>query len=439
MTEDVREAKALFRYGLISEFLDGRSNRGERRRRMRELASRSYVVSWKEQPYPVSMSQLSRWLGAFRRRGLEGLEPAVRKDKGTCKALHPLMEKRIVAIKEQTPELSIPELIRSLEDAGEAVKDKLKASTVHRLLQRHGLSALPGKGRGHEGQRLPFRFDLPMELWVGDVMHGRVMVQDRKVYLIAFMDNATRAIMHAAFAFDEGALSVLEVFRQALLVRGVCKRTYVDHGSAYVDARFLRTCAHLGIHLLHAPVKDGAAKGAIERWFGRLRKQFEAFLQEDDLVDLKTLNSLLWGWIHSTYHKTPHHGLDGETPWGRFMRLLGQIKHRRVEPALDFWTLWRTRVQRTVRRDGTVSLNGHCLEVPPTVCRKRVELRFVEEKLPEGVQVWSDEKMIGPAELVDLGANTTRRRWRPKGPKPAKKAPLVDPLARSREVWAANK
>ena len=438
MTEDVREAKALFRYGLISEFLDGRSNRGQRRRRMRELASRSYAVPWRGEAYPVSTVQLSRWLSAYRRRGLAGLRPAVRKDSGTCKALHPVMEKRIVAIKSQSPELSIPELIRSLEDAGEATKGQLKSSTVHRLLQRRGLSARPGKARGHEGQRLPFRYEEPMDFWVGDVMHGRVTVQDRKVYLIAFMDNATRAIMHAAFAFDEGALSVLEVFRQALLVRGVCKRVYVDHGSAYIDSRFLRTCAHLGIHLSHAPVQDGAAKGAIERWFGRTRKQFEAFLQQDDLVDLETLNSLLWRWIHSTYHKTPHHGLDGETPWGRFMRLLGKIKHRRVDPDLDFWALWRTRAERVVRRDGTVSLNGHCLEVPPTVCRKRVELRFVEEKLPEGVQVWSEGEKIGPAEVVDLGANARRRRWRPKGAKAEKKAPLVDPLARSRKAWTTN-
>jgi len=438
MTDDVREAKALFRYGLISEFLDGRSNRGVRRSRMKELAKQAYTVPWKSKPHSVSVAQLVRWLSIYRRRGFDGLLPAVRKDRGACKAIDPVVRQRLIAVKKQTPELSIPELIRSLEDAGETVKGLLKASTVHRLLQRYDLSSLPGKSTERKGQRLPYRYELPMDLWVGDVMHGRVTVQGRKVYLIAFIDNATRAIMHAVFAFDEGALSMLEVFRQAVLVRGKCKRVYVDHGSAYVDARFLRTCAHLGIHLLHAPVQDGAAKGAIERWFGRVRKQFEAFLRDEDLVDLETLNSLLWKWIQSTYHLTPHQGLNNETPWERFMRLLGKIEHQRVDPTLDFWALWRTRATRVVRRDGTVSLNGHCLEIPPTVCHKRVELRFLEEKLPEDVQVWCDDEMMGVANPVDLEANAKRRRWQPKTASSEKKTPLIDPLARARKVWQAN-
>ena len=439
MNEKKRQAVALFRYGLISEFLHTELNRGEQKRRMKELARRRYDVSWEAQTIRVSTGSLKHWLGAYRKFGFDGLLPKVRRDKGTCKAIDPLLAGKIVAVKRATPTLSIPELIRSLEDVEEAVPGKLKHSTVHRLLQRHGLSGRPGLDPGHKRQRLPYRYPLPFDLWAGDVMHGRVEVCGHKVYLIAFIDSATRAIMHAAFAFDEGALSVLDVLKQALLVRGICRRLYVDHGSAFIDTRFARTCAHLGIQHLLAPVRDGAAKGSIERFFARFRSQFERYLQPEDLEDLGTLNSLLWRWIHSTYHQTPHSGIDGEKPWLRFMRLLPQVEHRRVEPDFDFTALWRTRAKRTVRRDGTVSLNGHVLEVPPTVGRRRVELRYLDEELPEGVEVWLDEEKVGPACPVDLEANASRRRWRPKPSSESTTSLPLDPLSRSRKTWKTNR
>ena len=435
MTEEVREAQALFRYGLISEFLDGRTTRTERRNRMRELACSRYTVSWQTEPYKVSVRMLSRWLSGYRRNGFEGLKPAERRDLGTCRAIDFLLQKRLTAVKEATPSISIPEIIDALEESGEAPKGKLKKSTVHRYLQRQGLSRR-GKSKGQQQQRLPFRFKLPMDFWVGDVMHSRKEVCGRKVYLIAFLDNASRAVMHAAFCYQEDALNMLQVFRQALLVRGIPNTVYVDHGSAYIDSRFIRTCAHLGIHHKLAPVADGAAKGIIERWFRRVREQFEQYLREGDLKSLDTLNSLFWRWLRSSYHNTPHHGLKGEKPWARYLRLLHEIEHRRLAPDFDFWPLWRTRETRVVRKDGTVSLFGYCLEVPPTIAPKtRVELRFIKEELPENVEVWLDDKKLGDADLADLEANTKRRRWRPKEKSDDNENLPLDPLAKARNTW----
>lgn len=254
------------------------------------------------------------------------------------------------------------------------------------------------------------------------------------MYLIVFI-HASRAVMHAEYAFDESTLSILKVFRQVVLTRGLCKRVYVDHGSAFVDARFVRTCAHLGTHLLHAPVGDGAAKGPVERFIGTYRRQCESYLQPADLSSLDTLNSLLWRWIHTTYHQRPHHGIDGDTPWQRFMEGLKNIEHRRIAPDFDFASLWRTRKERTVKRDMTVSLEGHWLEVPPTVKHKKVELRYFPEKLPADVEVWDEDEHVGQAQPVDKVANIGRRRWRPKKPVEQQKRLPVDPLASARKTW----
>ncbi|MBW2143824.1 MAG: transposase [Deltaproteobacteria bacterium] len=438
MKKDEKEAKALFRYGLISEFLHGGLARGHQSDRMKELSERSYRISWQAEPVQVSESSLCRWLSQYRQHGFSGLISADRCDKNISKAIDKVLSDRIIAIKKSDPDMSIPLLISSLEDSKESPKGKLKHSTVHRLLQRHGLSGRPGRDRGHKPQRLPFKYIFPMDMWVGDVMHSRRPVQGRKVYLIAWMDNATRAIMHAEYKFSENALSILSTFYQALQVRGICKRVYVDHGSGYVDSRFVRTCAHLGIHLMYAPVRDGAAKGCIERFFSHLRASFERYLKPVDLENLESLNSLLWRWIHSTYHQRPHSGLDGQFPWQRFMELLPRIQHRRIDNDFDFMALLQTRESRTVRRDGTVSLHGHGLEIPPTATRKQVELRFMEEDLPSGVHVWEDDKCLGMAIPVNLKTNTRRRRWHPQSKQRDSRLSVIDPLTRARNTWKDN-
>ena len=66
-------------------------------------------------------------------------------------------------------------------------------------------------------------------------MHGpKVLVEGklRKVYLVSFMDDASRLITHSAFCPAETALEVEGVLKQALLKRGVPTRLVIDNGSA---------------------------------------------------------------------------------------------------------------------------------------------------------------------------------------------------------------
>ena len=133
-------------------------------------------MPWQQQPYKVTATTIERCLSIYRRQGLAGLQTRQRSDAGGIRAIDTLLARRICAIKEQSRQSSIPVLIQALEYAGEAPIGLLKHSTVHRLLQRQGLSGRPGKDPGGKQQRLPFRASNPMDLWVGDVMHGRVSI-----------------------------------------------------------------------------------------------------------------------------------------------------------------------------------------------------------------------------------------------------------------------
>ncbi len=82
-------------------------------------------------------------------------------------------------------------------------------------------------------------------------MHGPA-IAGRKAYLFAFIDDHSRAVMGARWAFHEDVVRLAAALRPALATRGVPENVYVDNGSAFVDAWLLRACASLGIRLVHS-------------------------------------------------------------------------------------------------------------------------------------------------------------------------------------------
>ena len=89
--------------------------------------------------------------------------------------------------------------------------------------------------------------------WMSDILHGPRAGCDSadrrkraKTYLIGFLDDATRLVPHASFAFSENSASFLPVFKQALLKRGIPTRLYVEYVPRHIfDAMCpLSLCAH---------------------------------------------------------------------------------------------------------------------------------------------------------------------------------------------------
>ena len=74
---------------------------------------------------------------------------------------------------------------------------------MHRLLSREGLlDKRPGDPTPADRRRFAFRD--AGALWMSDVMHGPKVADGRrrrKTFLIAFIDDATRVIPFAAFAY----------------------------------------------------------------------------------------------------------------------------------------------------------------------------------------------------------------------------------------------
>jgi len=405
--DDLRQAIALFRYGVIADLVHlpvGTPGTGAM---MRAKAERSYAIPGTTRTR-VAAETMRGWITDYRRGGFEALYPKPRTDRGKPRRLPAEVAERLIALKTGNPGWSVRMIIEAAHREG--IDHPLASSTVHRLLSGEGLFDRTPANDGADRRRFAFRE--AGELWMSDVMHGPKVADGRrrrKSYLIAFIDDATRVVPHAAFAFSENTAAFLPVFRQALLRRGLPLRLYVDNGANYRSHHLALVCAQLGIALIHARPHQPAGKGKIERWFRTLRAGWLAHLDAPVLDSLQTLNRSLWAWIEGEYHNTPHRGLEGRPP--REQWALASAALRYPDATLNLDDIFLFEARRLVHKDRSVSLNGRVYEVDAILVGERVVLRYDPDAPPSRpLEVVCDGKPAGQATRLDAYANTAVKR-----------------------------
>jgi putative transposase len=415
-SHDLSERVALFRHRLIAQLLPEDLTARQRQRTIERIVTAEHQIPGTRRTR-VAESTLRDWLREYRAGGFDALKPKRRIDAGHPRALDPALAERLLQVKEAEPDRSIRRIIETVRNEGVLARAQhLPISTVHRLFKQHGLMSRTGEAAPGEDRRR-FAYARAGQLWMSDVMHGpAVPREDRrkhKTYLIAFLDDATRVIPHAEFAFAENTRAFLPIFKQALLRRGLPARLFVDNGANYRSHQFALICAKLGVALIHARPFQPAAKGKIERFFRTCRAQLMAELTDKDTASLSALNQRLAVYIEGEYHQQPHRGLDQHTPLERWAQTAHGLRY--PDPGMDLDELLLFEDQRKVQNDRTVSLHGQVYEVDASLIGQRVTLRYDPTQREAPVQVVHDGQFIEQARRVDLYANCFVKRHRRSG------------------------
>ena len=432
---------ALFRLSVLGPLISRPSlERGELQAVLRDLAQKEYAIPGSRRRY-VAEKTLQGWYYRYLRDGLDGLAPKRRSDRGRSK-LELAVQEALLAAKRENPRRSLQTLQQWLEHSGQVAHGSISRSAIHRLLQQQGLSRSPAAASVPE-ERRSFVAVHANDIWYGDVLHGpQVLVRGRrrKAYLVSLLDDASRLIPHSAFCLGETALDIEGVLKQAVLKRGICRKLVVDNGAAYRATTLQNICARLGIQLIHCRPYMPESKGKLERWHRTLRAQFLSEIALGAPLELEDLNARLWAWIEQLYHRSPHAGLAGVTPLARYQQDLVHIRPLGARAAqLD--SIFHHRLQRDVRKDGTVSYHGRAFEVPYALSGKRIWL-VVDPHTEQVVGVEDDAgNLIGAATPIDLLANARRQRRKPsavpQGPLTPTAPSLVD-LAVARHYSAID-
>lgn len=350
-------------------------------------------------PRQFTWRSIQTWLWCYKKLGFMSLHNKMRSDKGKLRKVAPeeimeAIQQALPAFHDRHPKKA--HLYRVCIERGLLRREKVALTTFSRLVRELELL----KPDSELKRRLAFAKQFANQMWQVDTMFGPY-VQGTQTKLIAFIDDASRVICHGEFFFHESTDTFLSAFRAALYKRGVPEQIYADNGSIYTCKELMLVCSRLAIILAHAPLRDGAAKGKIERFFRTVREEFLA--RKLDLSSLAALNQAFTAWVEDEYNSRPHSTLQMR-PIDRFGLDLKRIRFLPVCAAND--ELFFIEENRLVRADNTFSLKNIRFEPPANLSGRQVQVRFDRKNFgSDKVIVYYKSQRIGPARPVDFVAN----------------------------------
>jgi len=262
----------------------------------------------------ISERTLRRYLSAYKTAGFAGLKPKG-KDQGRVEEAVPLhILEQAILLRREVPRRSVAQIIQILEWESLAQPGEIKRSTLQEKLAERGYSSRQMQMYQNTGiATRRYQQKYRNKLWHSDIKYGPYLPigadgAKKQVFLVTFVDDATRFVLHGQFYPMLDQVIVEDCFRQAIQKYGVPEAVFFDNGRQYRTKWMGRTCAKLGIRLLFARPYSPEATGKVER-FNRVVDAFlgEAALEKPQTLD--KLNELFWVWLEECYQNKPHSAL----------------------------------------------------------------------------------------------------------------------------------
>lgn len=352
---------------------------------------------------------IQTWYSRYQKHGITSMETRKRSDAGAARKVTP--EELLEAINHVMPlfhgnHFNKMQVFRKIIEKGIVSKSTLAQTTFYRFIREYEL--LTDKDTSHNKRRLAFAMQYANQLWQGDTLYGPYVKDENgravQTRLVAFLDDASRVLCHGQFFFSENIDSLITTLRAAFYKRGIPEQIYVDNGGIYTSKEITLICARLGCILRHAPLRDGASKGKIERFFRTTRDQFLS--RTLDLSSLAALNKQFTLWIEDEYNSVSHSAI-GLKPIDRFALDLKRIRFLPPSDVAD--ELFYDEDTRMVKKDNTFPFKNKRYEAPADLRRKQIAIRF-DRARPVRIVVYYKNQRIGEAKTLDLIANGLLRR-----------------------------
>jgi transposase InsO family protein len=284
----------------------------------------------------VSKHTLYAWKKKFEAEGPAGL---LDKPRGgpTGSRLPEPTRRAILMLKEANPDWGC-ERIAALLLRGPALPASPQA--VARVLREAGYELEEAPTKPHPDHARRFERARPNQLWQTDLFTFVLKRQNRRVYLVAFMDDHSRFLVGYGLHASQSAALVLEVFRAALASYGAPEEVLTDNGSQYVTWRgksaFTKELEKRGVRQVVASPRHPQTLGKVERFWGTLwRECVEAAV----FLDLGDAQRRIGLFIDHYNFQRPHQGIGGLVPADRFFgaapEVLRTLRERVAANALE--------------------------------------------------------------------------------------------------------
>jgi putative transposase len=271
----------------------------------------------------VSKHTLYAWKKKFDTQGPAGL---MDQPKGGPRGsrLPDLTKRTILMLKQANPEWGC-QRISDMLLRGPALP--ASASAVAQVLHEAGYQLEEVPTRPHPDKVRNFERAKPNQLWQTDLFTFVLKRQNRRVYLVAFLDDHSRFIVSYGLHASQSAALVLEVLRCGIASYGTPEEILTDNGSQYVTWRgksaFARELEKRGIQQVVAAPRRPQTLGKIERFWGTLWREC---IESAVFLDLGEAQKRIGLFIDHYNFQRAHQGIEGLTPADRFFGAAEEVK-----------------------------------------------------------------------------------------------------------------
>jgi transposase InsO family protein len=271
----------------------------------------------------VSKHTLYGWKKKFEVEGPAGL---MDKPKGGPRGsrLSDLTKRTILMLKQTNPTWGC-QRISDMLLRGPALP--ASPGAVAKVLHEAGYVMEEAATQPHPQRETRFERAAANSLWQTDLFTFILKRQNRRVYLVAFMDDHSRFIVGYGLHASQSSALVIEVVRASLSAYGAPAEILTDNGSQYVTWRgksaFTRELEKRGIKQIVASPRRPQTLGKIERFWGTLWREF---LESTVFVDLGDARQRIGLFIDHYNFARPHQGIEGHVPADRFFGAASEVK-----------------------------------------------------------------------------------------------------------------
>lgn len=331
--------------------------------------------------------------------------PSIRADKLQCKQIPPDVLEKAIALKRESPNRSVRQIMAILELAKLVEPGVLKESTLAKQLRRREITR-KALEQGEKNTFRRFEAEYRNACWQGDVQHTIYLPhpehkgKKKMAYLVVFIDDYSRYAVHAQFYHEERVPRLEDCLKKAILKHGIPEMIYVDNGAIYSSHHFARICGRLGTELRHTRPGRPQGRGKQEKFFRFVDQSFvpEAYdlIEKGKIQALADLNQFFAGWLEIAYHQKVHNSFK-QRPADRYQKCEHPIRRIPPHELMEVFLLEET---RKVDKTNCISLLGTIYEVEPGLVGQEIQVRFDPYDMSI-IQVWKDGQRLKDAHIME--------------------------------------
>jgi transposase InsO family protein len=200
-------------------------------------------------------------------------------------------------------------------------------TAVARVLHEAGYELEEVPTRPHPDHVRHFERARPNQLWQTDLFTFVLQRQNRRAYLVAFLDDHSRFVVGYGLHASQSTALVLEVLRAALTSYGPPEEILTDNGSQYVTWRgksaFAKELEQRGIRQVVARPRHPQTLGKVECFWGTLWREC---VERAVFLDLGDAQRRIGHFIDHYNSQRPHRGIGGLVPADRYFGAAPEVR-----------------------------------------------------------------------------------------------------------------